>query len=136
MKKYLQNLTFDNTFFRWGLITLLIVVILEVFADVFNWYYIFPKLDTPMHILGGMLVGFFALAYTTRGMNSIQKLLWAIIWALIIGILLELVEWWLDAHGHVSIIFQQSRFDTFTDVLHDFIGGVIAFSVGYFTKRI
>ncbi len=134
--KYIQNLVFDNTFFRFGLITLLVVVILETFADVFNWYYIFPKLDTPMHVLGGMIIGFFALAYTSRGMNSIQKLLWVILWTLIIGIALELVEWWLDTHAHLGILLQKTTLDTYTDILHDFVGGSVAFCIGYFTRRI
>jgi hypothetical protein len=87
--KQFQNLTFHRYFFGLGLITLLFVVILEAMADMFSWYYIFPALDIPMHILGGMLVGFFALAYMARHMNDMQKLLWVIGWTILIGILVE-----------------------------------------------
>ncbi len=132
--KYFKNMEFNNTLFKLGLITLLAVVVLQSFADVFNWYYIFPHLDTPMHILGGMLVGFFALAYTPRGANSIQKLLWTTIWVLIVGFSLEVVEWLLDSR--TGMLLQPNAFDTFTDILHDFAGGVIAYCFGYFTKRI
>jgi hypothetical protein len=127
---------FNNTLFKLGLITLLIVVVVESFADMFNWYYIFPNLDTPMHILGGMLVGFFALAYTPRHANAIGKLIWVIAWTLLIGGLLEIVEWMLDSKGNIGVVLQDSNLDTFTDMLHDFAGGVIAYCVGYFTKRI
>lgn len=132
--KYFRNMEFNNTLFKLGLITLLIVVVLESFADVFNWYYIFPNFDTPMHILGGMLVGFFALAYTPRGANAIQKLVWVIGWSLLIGGLLEVVEWVLDSKA--AMLLQDNAMDTFTDMLHDFAGGVIAYCIGYFTKRI
>ena len=133
--KYFKNMEFNNTFFKLGLITLLIVVTLESFADVFDWYYIFPHLDTPMHILGGMLVGFFALAYTPQGVNSIQKLVWVVGWSLLVGGLLEVVEWILDTRAHLGVLLQQNSFDTFTDMLHDFAGGVIAYCFGYFTKK-
>ena len=132
--KYFRNMEFNNTLFKLGLITLLTVVVLECFADVFDWYYIFPNLDTPMHILGGMLVGFFALAYTPHGANAIQKLVWVTIWVLFIGGMLEVVEWLLDSKA--SMLLQADAFDTFTDILHDFAGGVIAYCIGYFTKRI
>lgn len=134
--KYFKNIVFNNTFFKLGLITLLLVVLLETCADVFDWYYIFPKFDTPMHILGGMLVGFFALAYAPRDANSIQKLFWVVLWSLFIGVLLEGVEWVLDARAHLGIILQKSSLDTYTDILHDFVGGTIAFCIGYFTRRI
>jgi len=125
---------FNNTLFKLGLVTLLVVVVTQCLADVFNWYYIFPNLDTPMHILGGMLVGFFALAYTPRGANAIQKLVWVIAWTLVIGALLEVVEWILDSRA--AMLLQADAMDTFTDMLHDFAGGVIAYCIGYFTKRI
>lgn len=125
---------FNNTLFKLGLITLLTVVLLQSCADVFDWYYIFPHFDTPMHILGGMLVGFFALAYTPHGANPIQKLIWTVAWVLVIGFLVELVEWLVDLR--TGMILQPSTFDTFTDILHDFAGGVIAYCFAYFTKRI
>ena len=131
---YFRNMEFNNTLFKLGLISLLSVVILQACADVFDWYYIFPHFDTPMHILGGMLVGFFALAYTPRGANVIQKLVWTTIWVLIIGGLLEVVEWMLDSQA--AMLVQIDAADTFTDILHDFAGGVIAYCIGYFTKRI
>lgn len=133
---YFKNLNFNNDFFKLGLITLLLVVILETCADVFNWYYIFPHLDTPMHIFGGMLVGFFALAYTPRNCNLFQKFMWVIVGVLAIGILLEIVEWTLDTRAHLGVMLQQSSLDTFTDILHDFFGGVIVFALGYFSRRI
>lgn len=129
-------MVYDNTFFRWGLITLLIVVIAQVLGDVFNLFYIFPKLDIPMHILGGMLVGFFALAYTPRGMNNLQKLLWVIVWTIVIGLLVEVIEYLVDHYANLTMALQHGTEDTLTDILHDFIGGIIAFSFGYFGKRL
>ncbi len=125
---------FNNILFKLGLLTLLTVVIFQSCADVFDWYYIFPHFDTPMHILGGILVGFFALAYTPHGANAIQKLIWTVAWVLVIGFLVEWVEWLVDLR--TGMLLQPNTFDTFTDILHDFAGGVIAYCIGYFTKRI
>ena len=131
---YFKNTEYNNTLFKLGLITLLTVVILETCADVFNWYYIFPNFDTPMHILGGMLVGFFALAYTPRNSSALGKLVWVVAWVLLIGGLLEVVERILDSKA--AMFLQENAMDTFTDILHDFAGGVIAYCISYFTKRI
>jgi len=131
--KLFRDMTFNNHLFKLGIVTLLTVVLLETCADVFDWYYIFPNLDTPMHILGGMLVGFFAMAYTPRGANAMQKLVWVIAWTLLVGGLLEVVEWILDSRA--AMLLQADAMDTFTDILHDFAGGVIAYSIGYFKKN-
>jgi hypothetical protein len=138
MMKYFKHTVFNNNLFKLGLLTLLAVVLLETCADVFNWYYIFPNFDTPMHILGGMLVGFFALAYTRSDMNLLQKLLWVIVWSIAIGILVEVVEWMLDYlfHLEVGFLMQPSNWDTITDIMHDFIGGIIAYCVAYVTKQV
>lgn len=131
---YFKDFTFNNYFFKLGLITLLMVMVIQTCADVFNWYYIFPHLDTPMHIFGGMLVGFFALAYTPKAFNPFQKLIWVIVWVLIIGTCLEIVEWQMDTR--FQTVFQADIMDTFTDILHDFFGGALAFATGYFSRRI
>lgn len=114
------------------------MVLLEVCADLFNWYYVFLNFDTPMHILGGMLVGFFALSYTRSDMNLLQKLLWVIAWSIAIGVLVEVVEWALDHlfHVQVAMLMQPNSWDTITDIIHDFIGGIIAYCVAYFTKQL
>lgn len=91
-----------------------------------------------MHILGGMLVGFFALAYTRSDMNLLQKLLWVIVWSIAIGILVEVAEWMLDYlfHLEVGFLMQPSNWDTITDIMHDFIGGIIAYCVAYIAKQV
>jgi hypothetical protein len=136
--KYFRHTVFNNNLFRLGLVTLLLVVLLEVCADLFNWYYVFLNFDTPMHILGGMLVGFFALSYTRSDMNLLQKLLWVIAWSIAIGVLVEVVEWALDHlfHVQVAMLMQPNSWDTITDIIHDFIGGIIAYCVAYFTKQL
>jgi hypothetical protein len=136
--KLFKHMVFNNNLFRLGLVFLLIIVLLETAAETFNWYYIFPNFDTPMHILGGILVGFVALSYTPRHYNVLQKLLWVIAWSIIIGGAVEIIEWALDHIFHLEIAFlmQPNNWDTITDILHDFIGGILAYCYAYFMRRL
>jgi hypothetical protein len=113
------------------------MVTVQSFADVFDWYYIFPHLDTPMHILGGLFVGFMALAYIPRHYNDFQKLCWVLGFVILIGFGVEIGEWALTSLFHIEIGFllQPSIMDTIGDMIHDFVGGVIAFCYGYFSTK-
>ncbi len=129
-------MVFHPYFFRLSLYFLVIVVILQVLANTFNWYYIFPKLDTPMHLLGGALVGFMALAYIPRDTTALAKLIWVIIWSIVIGIGVEFAEKLIDTYGHLGEKLQHGPLDTYTDIMHDFIGGALAFCYAYLRQKI
>ncbi len=136
MKQLFKNIEFNAQMFRISLVVLAVVCVLQIMADIFDWYYIFPKFDTPMHVLGGMFVGFFALAYTIKGSNPLQKMVWVITWSIIIGVGVEIFEWALTHifHKEVGFLLQGSVLDTYGDILHDFIGGVISFCIAYFYR--
>jgi hypothetical protein len=138
MNKYIKNIEYNRTFFSWGLVMFALIGILQLLADFFNWYYIFPRFDTPMHVFGGLLVGFFALAYTVKNMNPFQKLLWVIVWVIIIGVGVEVFEW-LVTHffkQDFGNLLQRDVLDTYSDILHDFIGGSLAYCFAFFTKKL
>jgi len=126
----------NTFFFQLALGMFLVIAIIQIAAGMFDWYYIFPRLDIPMHVFGGMLVGFVVLAFTRPETSPIHKLLWVVFWALFIGILIEAVEWVIDiAKLHPSAL-QTDLTDTYTDILHDWIGGMIAYCIGYFSKKL
>jgi hypothetical protein len=138
MKKYIQDLQFNRYFFGWGLGLLALIGILQTLADSYNWYYIFPNFDTPMHVLGGMLVCFFALAFTSRDMNPMKKLIWVIFWTIVVGIGVEIFEWSLTHlfHKEIGFLLQGSVLDTYGDIMHDFIGGSLAYCLAFFGKKL
>lgn len=128
----------DDFFFKLALLLFIIIAIVEICAGMFNWYYIFPQLDVPMHVMGGMLVGFATLAVLPESMSVLKKLFWVIVITMIIGLGVEIIEWFVDTiFRPVSYqALQQGSLDTYDDLLNDFLGGVLAFCFAYFSKRI
>lgn len=133
---FLKNLVIDRFFAKVAAVVFTVLLIVYIAALKLDWFYIFSNFDVPMHVIGGLLAGLIALALSVYGMNPIQKLIWVIFWTLVAGIGVEIIEYLFDHYGHLSVVLQQSSFDTYTDILHDMIGGTIAFCLGYFAKKI
>lgn len=128
-----------NAFFlKLSLFIFTIIACIQIGAGMFDWYYIFPQLDVPMHVLGGMLVGFATLAVLPESMQLFKKLLWVIIITMSIGVGVEVVEWLVDTlvRPIAYQALQQGSLDTYSDLLHDWLGGMLAFCFAYFTKKI
>jgi FtsH-binding integral membrane protein len=134
--KFFKNLVVNTFFAKWAGIVFVMLFVVYIAAIKFNWFYIFPHFDVPMHVVGGLLAGLIALALSVRDMNPLQRLMWVIFWTLIAGIAVEIVEWLFDRYGHLSTVLQPSAWDTYTDILHDMIGGTIAFVLGYFSGKV
>jgi len=134
----MKHIRIHSFFFQMSLLLFVIIATVQVLAGMFDWYYIFPQLDVPMHVMGGMLVGFATLACIKESLNPIYKLLWVVLITISIGIGVELVEWSVDTlfRPNFSDALQQGTMDTYSDLLHDWIGGMLAFCFAYFTRRI
>lgn len=126
----------DRQLFALSLILFIIIGLTQMAAGMFDWYYIFPRLDIPMHIFGGMLIGFFILAVLNQETSPVTKLIWVFAGSIAAGIIIELLEWVIDATARPDLLFQQGLIDTYTDILHDWIGGMLAYCFAYFMKRI
>ncbi len=128
----------DDFFFKLALLLFIIIAIVEICAGMFNWYYIFPQLDVPMHVMGGMLVGFATLAVLPESMSVLKKLLWVFIVVTVVGVGVELIEWLVDTVVRpISYqALQQGSLDTYDDLLNNSLGAILTFCFAYLSKRI
>lgn len=135
---HMKHIRIHSFFFQMTVLLFVVIALIQVFAGMFDWYYIFPQLDVPMHVMGGMLVGFATLACVRESMNPMYKLFWVILITLVIGVGIEIIEWSTDSVFHLTFknALQQGTLDTYSDLLHDWIGGMLAFCFAYFTRRI
>ncbi len=104
------------------------IVSVHGFAGSFGWYWTFRWFDNPMHVLGGVLAGYFGIvANTIRHMNKANRpSLWvALLSALAVGVAWEVLEYVYGLSGLDPI----HRFDTIKDLVNDMMGGVIALLV-------
>ncbi len=113
-----------------GLVSFLIFIIffLNFSANKFYWYSSIWWFDLMMHFLGGLWLGLFFVWYDYKNFVQLyfnkKNFLHLIYFVLFIGIAWEVYE------ILVNIIFAQNPFDfidTFTDVVADTLGGIVAF---------
>lgn len=88
------------------------------------WYWKYPVFDIPMHMLGGLALGAFAVALSPR--RRPRAYLAAMV-VLFIG--WELIEW----YGGVTRYQANYVFDTMHDLLDDAVGAVAAYALARFT---
>lgn len=123
--------------FPFSLLILGILIALHVIGSYFSWYWVYPWFDILVHIFSGLWVGLVMLwlALSLGEINSmreymIKSLLIAVISALLVGVVWELVE------NFSQVVFVNASgyaFDTILDLLNDVIGGLLAFL--YFVRR-
>ncbi|MCS6789212.1 MAG: hypothetical protein NZ484_01425 [Patescibacteria group bacterium] len=129
------------------LITILIMILgLHIPAIEFDWYYALNWFDIPMHILGGLWVGFlfFYIIEKNQELKNVflksfkNILIFSILtlgFIILIGLGWELYEFTVDVlilkkypynlePGHIL-------FDTLLDFINDLIGGIIALIIYY-----
>ncbi|MCE9549277.1 hypothetical protein K8Q98_02660 [Candidatus Nomurabacteria bacterium] len=96
----------------------------------FHLYYSVWWVDMVMHFGGGFWVGlfFFYVFYTREWFSS--KLLSVFISILLIGLLWELFEYYLNIISYEPFVLS----DTLSDIFFDMAGGLL--SMIYFSKRI
>lgn len=92
-------------------------------------FYVFPWFDIPMHILGGMTLGFFGILIHA-GIPALRKkphaiLMIVLLCGLIGGIGWELVEFNLDRF--VGSALQTTMIDTIGDLFCDVFGAYLAY---------
>ncbi len=127
----------DTFFFQLSLLLGIIFLLGHVFAVMFDWYYIFPWFDAPIHILGGMfLISSFYMI--TPEMNLQKKLIVTLFILGIVGISVEVGEWIIDTYirSQSYLVLQQNNWDTITDIMHNYIGGITIFIFGYSTHKL
>lgn len=115
-------------------LSILTVGILAVFylsAVNFSWFWIYPWIDIPIHIMGGLTLGLWACAVASR-FNTPPKKAFAyiVIMLLCVGFVWETWEYQV---GITSGEFGY-WFDTVKDIGDDLLGGTLA-AIVYATMR-
>lgn len=101
-----------------------LVVVLYIFAVVFGLFYTFNWYDTMMHFIGGMAIGYLALAITPATISQGQMIARAAGLAASIGILWEIFER-IGNHYLPRFVAYGGTRDTIMDVVYAIIGAVI-----------
>ncbi len=134
----LENKAFFRKRFYFGLLLVAIVVGVNALAHTLSLYWIYKWFDNPMHISGGVAVGYLSIffwrvhvarknarlptAHATHREYSSRIFAAGIVGALIIGIAWEFLE---RAYG-LSGFSGTFIFDTLKDLVNDMMGGIIA----------
>ncbi len=122
-----------------GVIFAIFFIAIDTVAGKLSWYWIFKWIDIPMHIIGGLIAGYFGILLWHmivwvhgKGVLSLEEIksnskvvLPAIVLAIIVGICWELLEFYFDLSGLDPI----RRADTIFDLFNDTFGGVLAIGV-------
>ena len=112
----------------------LLVAGLHHFATTFSLYWTLEWFDIPMHFLGGLWVGYFALLLffssglikvTINVRNAGLIFLIVIFSVLVVGLTWELWELFVGLSDRLT-----DRLDSFVDIIMDLIGGTVAFYYG------
>lgn len=126
-----------------SIITAALIIAINYYATKFNVYWILKWFDIPMHILGGMMVGFFgltALDYLTdylkaptfaideRSSINKMKCLWVMGFVLLVGVVWEIVEMSFGLGGLSSAY----RLNTIKDIFDDLLGGALSIIIWRF----
>lgn len=108
------------------------VYVLSIIRD---WYFLFPWLDIPLHLLGGLFIGLLAIWLSGRlfvffgEWSRLQKFLLVLGVVCLVGVFWEFFEFgldWLYTIGIVGFKSQLSVADTIGDLFLDILGGLFA----------
>jgi hypothetical protein len=97
----------------------------DIVANKLYLYWTYTWLDKTMHVMGGFAAGLLGLICYEYMRRKPGRLLTALIGALIIGSMWELLEYIL----HISRLGPQFLIDTASDLTMDIIGGLIAYLI-------
>ncbi len=104
------------------------VIFLHSVAHYLYLYWTFRWVDIPMHVLGGIMAGFFTLIFL-RAFKLKETVPYALVGVLLVGLGWEALEL-LYKVGVVNFMYWA---DTVKDIINDTIGGLIAI---YIWKKI
>ncbi len=111
-----------------ALVALIILFVAHTLGNSLDLYTHITGYDIPMHILGGIGIGFAIIAVLRSCGFNIDKRYWiAIVFVFIGGVLWELFEAYYDIAG--------SSIDTIKDLFDDTLGGLIAVYIEKLNKK-
>jgi H+/Cl- antiporter ClcA len=104
------------------------IIVIHMLAVELSLYWTYRGVDVPMHILGGIMAGFFTLV-SLQSLKLKETLLYTLMGVLAVGVGWELLE----LLYRVDTLNFRYWVDTVKDLINDTIGGLIAI---YIWKKI
>lgn len=101
---------------------LVLVGIVDVYADINYWYWQYRWLDTPVHFAGGVWVALAAVWLSRVVHKPLRSLLGVVAVVLVVGVGWEVYEYFFTASYSNYYIF-----DTSKDLLMDILGGLLGY---------
>lgn len=128
--------------FRLVLIVFFLIMIPFALGEMFGWFIVYPWLDIPFHLAGGLWVSLlffflfgnlFSNEFYSHRFEKVKVLIFAVCFAVFIGVLWEFGEFLLDQW--FNFYLQQGVADTMKDLLNDIIGGLVGGSYILFFRK-
>ena len=114
-----------------SLITAAVIIIVNHYAVQYNAYDIFNWFDIPMHIAGGIMVGFFGytiIDFVNKDYSNNRKKRFVLLFVLGVGVIWEFIET-LYGVGGLSVEY---RLNTIKDIFDDVLGGGLSILIWNF----
>ncbi len=124
----MQTITSQKVLSR-VLVAIAVLTLLQIAAQTYDLYWIFPNLDRPMHLLGGIWLGFLGtwvairLRLITR-FASFRYVFIVLLTAFLVGFGWEVFEYGISRLIDSGIALQPSTIDTALDLVLDLLGAM------------
>lgn len=112
-----------------GMSILVILFIANILALHWSLFWIFPWLDLVLHTFGGFGVGLLCWGMLPQKIRLQEKFWYTLTAVLVIGFLWEIAEFTLEYF--VIIRIPVDMIDTFSDLVCDILGGLLATTMLY-----
>jgi uncharacterized protein YacL len=120
-------------------LVIIVVAILNHFGGQFYWYWTHRWFDIPVHMLGGLSVGFAALWFWAHFMHLkvIRFLKLKALGVVILAIFFVGISWEIfELLGGITNMTDRGYWpDTIGDIINDFIGAIFAYFIFMKTKK-
>ncbi len=108
----------------WLMLSVVVVLaIAQGFAVYYHWYFFYPWLDIPMHIIGGFWLMIAIPYFFPSTFTALRHILPLFVLAMLIGVGWELFEFSLDKLVAFTI---HDMVDTLDDLKNDALGALLA----------
>lgn len=122
------------------------ILIFHFLSSFYRWYDQIWWLDIPMHLIGGMWVALLFVYLFEKNVLKLEQihffkaLILCLGFVALVGIFWEFYEYLSDVYIYnvhpLNLVFNPKNYpDTLSDLVNDFIGGIVALCSIYFIKK-
>lgn len=110
-----------------GIVCAVLFILIHLIALYFHFYWTVWWFDIGMHVFGGFIAAYLLVNLFCKDVSSRRHIFWiALCGSLLIGVIWEVYEY---ATGMTFAASDTYVLDTFSDLLSDICGGLLAFLI-------